>query len=64
MELDIHCVEGAIEIVPQPSQGSFVKKGSVLVWRPDSGAGTADVVELVERERERRLDEIARRAGL
>src|SRR5215471_20150347 len=62
-ELTIECEDGLIRLVPPSPKGCLVQKRSVLVWRPESGAGTADVSKLIEEERERRLGEVAGRAG-
>ena len=66
-ELEIRCSNGVIEVAPAAPRGRVVREGAFLVWEPESGAGTVseeEIVELVEADRERRLDEIADRTGL
>jgi AbrB family looped-hinge helix DNA binding protein len=66
-ELEIRCSNGVIEVAPAAPRGRVVREGAFLVWEPESGAGTVseeEIVALIEADRERRLDEIADRAGL
>jgi AbrB family looped-hinge helix DNA binding protein len=66
-ELEIRFSNGVIEIAPAAPRGRIVREGALLVWEPESGAGTVsedEIVELIEADRERRLDEIADRTGL
>lgn len=63
-EVEVNLREGNIEISQMPPKGRLIKEGTLLVWQPESGAGTVDSVALVEEERERRISEIARRSGL
>jgi AbrB family looped-hinge helix DNA binding protein len=66
-ELEIRCSNGVIELAPAAPRGRVVREGAFLVWEPESGVGTVseeEIAALVEADRERRLDEIADRAGL
>ena len=66
-ELDIRDSDGIIEITPSAPRGRVVREGALLVWEPESGAGSVseeEIVALVEEDRERRLDEVEDRAGL
>lgn len=65
-ELDIRDSDGIIEIIPAAPRGRVVKEGAYFVWEPESGVGSVseeELVALIEADRERRLDEIADRAG-
>jgi AbrB family looped-hinge helix DNA binding protein len=66
-ELDIRESDGIIEIIPPAPKGRLVREGSFLVWEPEEGSGTVtteEILRLIEEDRNRRIDEIARRAGL
>jgi AbrB family looped-hinge helix DNA binding protein len=66
-ELECRYSDGVIEIVPPAPKGRVVREGSFLVWEPEEGSGTVtseQILELIEEDRNRRLDEIADRSGL
>jgi AbrB family looped-hinge helix DNA binding protein len=67
MEIEVNVRDGLIEIAPPVPKGRLVREGAFMVWEPESGAGTVsedEIVALIEEDRERRLDDIAGRAGL